>query len=268
MTSRPCKNHPDCFCYSCGEHKTVDNRKSITDFVRKAYYAYFGIKLEDQDKPWAPYVVCTTCVERLRQSTNVTRQSMGFVVPKVLRESANHVNDYYFSSINVAAVNKKKRKSLSYKIFPSEIRPVAHSTDIPIPQFNKSPDFFIDEHLDDEQHDYKELTEVDDDDEDFACSSMLVLFDQQSLSDLIRDLCLSKGSSEVLASRLGDRNLLQHGTKITFYRTRDKEFVTFFDDQLNFIYRKDISGVLMKLRVTQSTLLLIGGYLLTVRKEA
>ena len=83
MTSRPCKNHPDCFCYICGEQKTVGNRKSITDFARKAYYAYFGIKLEDQDKPWAPYVVCTTCVERLGQSTNVTRQSMGFVIPMV-----------------------------------------------------------------------------------------------------------------------------------------------------------------------------------------
>ena len=79
----------------------------------------------------------------------------------------------------MTAVNKKKRKSLSYKIFPSEIRPVAHSTDIPIPQLNKSPDFFIEEHSDEEQPDYKELTKVEDDDEDFACSSMLILFDQQ-----------------------------------------------------------------------------------------
>ena len=67
MTSRFCKNHPDSFCYICCECKTVDNKKSITDFVRKAYYAYFGIKLGDQDKPWAPLVVCKTGVERLRQ---------------------------------------------------------------------------------------------------------------------------------------------------------------------------------------------------------
>ena len=45
------------FCYIFGEYKTVDNRKSITDFVRQAYYAYFWIKLEDQDKPWAPHIV-------------------------------------------------------------------------------------------------------------------------------------------------------------------------------------------------------------------
>ena len=122
---------------------------------------------------------------------------------------------------------------------------------ITIPEFNKLPDLLIDEHSDKEQHDYKELTNVDNDDEDFACCSTPVLFDQQNLSDLIRDVGLSKESSEVLASRLKDRNLLQHGTKITFYRTRDKEFVPFFDDQLNFVFCKDIPGILMKLGVTE-----------------
>ena len=116
------------------------------------------------------------------------------------------------------------------------------------------PDLSIGEHSDKEQqYDYKELADVDDDNKDFACSSTPILFDQQNLSDLIRDLSLSKESSEVLASRLKDRNLLQHGTKITFYRTRDKDFVPFFDDQLNFVFCKDIPGVLMKLGVTENS---------------
>ena len=113
------------------------------------------------------------------------------------------------------------------------------------------PDLFIDEHSDEEQHDHKNLTDVDDDNEDFACSSTPVLFYQQILRDLIRGLSLSKKSSEVLASQLKDRNLLQHDTKIIFYRTRDKELVPFFDDQLNFVFCKDISGILMKLGVTE-----------------
>ena len=73
MASRSCKDHPDFFCYFRGECKTVDNRKSITDFAQKAYYAYFGIKLGDQVKPWAALVVCKICVERLRQWTSGTR---------------------------------------------------------------------------------------------------------------------------------------------------------------------------------------------------
>ena len=47
-------------------------------------------------------------VEPLRQWTNGTKQSMGFDVPMVLREPANHVDDCYFFSINVTGVNKKK----------------------------------------------------------------------------------------------------------------------------------------------------------------
>ena len=74
---------------------------------------------------------------------------------------------------------------------------------------------------------------------------------QENLSNLTRDLTLSKEYSEVLESRLKDRNLLQHGTKITFYGRRDKEFVPFFDDQLNFVFCKDIPVVLMKLSVTE-----------------
>ena len=50
------------------------------------------------------------------------------------------------------------------------------------------------------------------------------------ISDLIRDLNLSKELSELLAFRLNDRNLLQQGTKITFYRTRDDEFLRFFEE--------------------------------------
>ena len=69
-------------------------------------------------------------------------------------------------------------------------------------------------------------------------------FDQQRLSDLIRDLNLSQESSERLASLLKDRNNLQYGTKITFYRAREKEFVQVFDDKLNFVFCKDIPGVL------------------------
>ena len=51
MTPRSCKNHPDCFFYICGKYKTLDNRKSITNFVQKFYYGFFGIKLGGQDKP-------------------------------------------------------------------------------------------------------------------------------------------------------------------------------------------------------------------------
>ena len=118
MESRFCKNHPDCFCDICGECKTVDNRKSITDFVQKAYYTYFEIKLGNQEKPWAPHVVCKISFETMDKWN---RQSMGFGIPMVSKEPTNHVGDCYFCSINVTGVNKKKLNFLSHKIFLSTI---------------------------------------------------------------------------------------------------------------------------------------------------
>jgi hypothetical protein len=51
---------------------------------------------------------------------------------------------------------------------------------------------------------------------DFQTTSHSERFDQSDLSDLIRDLNLSKDSSELLVSRLKEKNVLQPGTKITF----------------------------------------------------
>lgn len=53
-----------------------------------------------------------------------------------------------------------------------------------------------------------------------------------------------------MQSRLKNRSLLQHGTKIFFYRTQDEEHVPFIDDQLYFVFCKNITGVLMKFGVT------------------
>ena len=96
----------------------------------------------------------------------------------------------------MTGINKKKRKFLGHRSFPSAIRPVAQGADIPMLEFNNLPDLSIDENSEEEQHNHRELTDVDDDDKDFACPPIPVLFDQQSLSDLIRDLSLSLRDGE------------------------------------------------------------------------
>ena len=78
----------------------------------------------------------------------------------------------------MTGVNKKKRKFLSYRSFPSAVRPVAHGADIPMLEFENLPDLSIDENSEEEQHDHRELTDVDVDDKDFVCPPIPVLFDQ------------------------------------------------------------------------------------------
>ena len=45
-------------------------------------------------------------------------------------------------------------------------------------------------------------------------------FNQAELNDLIRDLSLSKDLSELLLSRLKEKNMLQKEKNVTFYRNR------------------------------------------------
>ena len=72
-------------------------------------------------------------------------------------------------------------------------------------------------------------------------------FDHGELNYLVRDLSLPKKSAELLASRLGEKNLLGSSTKISFYRTRDSEFLPFFSEEDGLVFCCDIPGLLNKL---------------------
>ena len=60
-------------------------------------------------------------------------------------------------------------------------------------------------------------------------SPSLSTFNQAELNDLVRDLGLSKVNSELLASRLKEKNALAPGINITFFRTREQELLACFD---------------------------------------
>ena len=83
-------------------------------------------------------------------------------------------------------------------------------------------------------------------DSDFRTTSHGERFDQNELSDLIRDLNLSKDSSKLLASRLKEKNVLQPGKKITFYRRREKDLLSFFTKENNLVFCSDIGNLLKK----------------------
>ena len=61
---RQCRNNPDLFCLICGEYMMAKYRFIVRGFTNKAYEAYFGMKLWDQDKSWAP-IRCANIVQKL-----------------------------------------------------------------------------------------------------------------------------------------------------------------------------------------------------------
>ncbi|GFS57069.1 uncharacterized protein TNCV_4238521 [Trichonephila clavipes] len=143
MATRRCVNSSNCFCYICGSYTVKKQQRNISNFVQKAYFAYFGIKLGDQDISWASQVVC---VEELRQWFKGKKKSFCSAVPMIWRESKNHSDDCYFCSCSGQGFNLKNRKDISYPtIIRSAIRPVPHGPDLPIP----SPPDTLDNILDD-----------------------------------------------------------------------------------------------------------------------
>ena len=119
--NRKCKNHPDRFCYICGKVTLPDRQARTTDFVKKSYHAYFGVKLGDQDKPFAPHICCKTCVQNLRDWRNKRKCSMPFGVPMVWREGKDHSTDCYFCMTNLHGINRKTNSMFSIPTFLQQL---------------------------------------------------------------------------------------------------------------------------------------------------
>ena len=111
----------------------------------------------------------------------------------VWREPKNHVSDCYFCAIDVTGINRKNRKVLKYPDLESARHPVAHSDECPVPVFVMLSD--------DSDNGSTPAQESQEDEETDFSDDRPHPFSQNELNDLVRDLNLSKSSSELLASR-------------------------------------------------------------------
>jgi hypothetical protein len=244
-TSRACFIHPDNFCYVCGKFTTKDQRKNLAKRLKVAYHCYFGIKLGDQDKSWAPHICCTTCYSGLTQWLLGKKSSMPFYIPMVWREPTNHVSDCYFCMTNIAGFSKKNKSAIVYPDCPSALKPVLHDAENPVPIKPTDPNSTSDESTDEAecdaeaQEDASYEEEVDKDKPHFLT--------QADLNDLVRDLQLSKEKAEVLGSRLKQWNLLQPGTNVSHFRTRHATLSTFYAKEDNICFCRDINGLFHEL---------------------
>ena len=186
----------------------------------------------------------------LRQWTKKQSKGLRFAIPMVWREQKDHYSDCYFCRIKTKGINRKNRNLLTYPSLDSAIRPVPHSEELPISVFEGLP--YLVSALSSEDDLSSTDSETTIADNDFPPSLLPPqLFSQNELNDLARDLNLSKESSELLASRLKEKNLLQPGTFITDYRNRHAEFLPYFTQEKDTVFCNNVEGVLKKLGVTQ-----------------
>lgn len=231
---RVCVNDPNHFCFICGEYMFKDCCLNVTTFVIGAYKNYFGHSLEMIDKPWIPQKVCKTCVEFLRLWTNKKRNRFRYETAMMWKEPVNHHDDCYFCLVNITGINRKNRAKWEYPSIRSAHRRVLSPIISPEPQPGPSQENSMD---------FEMITDTSDN--DFECELKAPkLFNQDDLNDLIRDLGLSKHASEILASRLKERNLVTKGTNVSYYRTRERNLLQYFAEEDDFVFCKDVSGLM------------------------
>ena len=126
---RPCRISSDCFCNVCGycispqqkTHKAIPETKFI------AYETYFGIKMGNLDKSWAPHFCCGSCRSTLEGWMRGSRKCMPFAIPRIWKEPTNHHDDCCFCMVDISKYNKTKdRKKIVFPSIPSSIAPVNH----------------------------------------------------------------------------------------------------------------------------------------------
>lgn len=157
---------------------------------------------------------------------------LSFDVPTKWRRPFCHVQDCYFCTTKIQ--QQGRHKKVEYPEVSSMTKPIPHSPSDPYPIFPKrkrEPSVDLDDQPD--ESDADELEE----------ERKPNLYTEKELNDLIRDLDLSKQKSELLASRLKERNLLAPDTKITVYRNRHKKFEKYFSTTDNACYCSDVRGL-------------------------
>ena len=147
MSSRECKNSPNCFCYICGFY--ISGKHTTYKIVKEtkywtAYRLYFRMDIGDQDKPWAPHIICGSCRSNLEGWLRVSGTFMSFAVPRVRKEPQNHHDNFYICMINILKYRKVSgRRVMTYPSILLSIAPVPHSETLLVPNPPLNVSFFL-----------------------------------------------------------------------------------------------------------------------------
>lgn len=239
MSSRlPCKATINKFCYICGHYEPSKTRRLITDSIKIKYSDYFKIPMQNLDKPWLPQSICNSCRIMLIYRGKRDIKTKVILEPAVWREPTNHSDDCYFCACNITGFNERYKNMMVYPSV-SSVTPA---------KFGMHTENENSVEIDDNVcnvSDFESLTLHEDGDfEDVSVSTDPILFEQNSLDDLVRDLGLPKNLAELLASRLAERNMLAPEIKITKYRNREERFRKYFSKHESLVYCNDIEGLI------------------------
>lgn len=67
----------------CGEFFAKKHCLESCSRATEAYHAYFGMPVGDQDKRWAPHIICEYCCRTLEGWFRGEKRAMRFAIPCV-----------------------------------------------------------------------------------------------------------------------------------------------------------------------------------------
>ncbi|GFG32104.1 hypothetical protein Cfor_06874 [Coptotermes formosanus] len=154
----------------------------------------------------------------------------------------------YFESLRTGFSAKNKHK-LMYPNLYSAMRPIPHDDHLQVPEPPENGLAFL-EQMECEDGSSPEAIRHSSDDQYVPeqRTSESKRFNQQELNDLIRDLPLSKDKTELLASRLKERNLLDSDVRVCHCRIRNNVLKTFFRVDGPMVFCHSISGLFKELK--------------------
>lgn len=229
----------DMFCVVCGEYVPLKNRKSFSDLSKSRYSECFGISCKSLNNSWTPNIICNSCRIFLSQWKTRDYNVKRFSSPMIWREPSNHKTDCYFCSFETLGLTNKSKHSDSVQ-YPS-----VQSVTFPVVNKEKAQNS---KHFESVITDRQESTDTEKMTDELTIETdnseiKKGFFTQDELNDLVRDLGLSKESSELLASRLKEKGCLASKTKVTFYRDRDLSFRKFFTKEEDLVYCNNVEGL-------------------------
>ena len=243
---RKCYNNPNKFCYICGRFMFKGDERSITPRVKTLNYAYFKMKLGDEDKIFAPHKICAKCLSNLSLWSVGKLKRMAFSTPMSWRDQKDHVSDCYFCLTHTAQFTRRTANSIIYPDLPSAIRPRAYDE-------GEEPPVFSSDLLNVVLSNYDDVPNMkkSDENDDWLPNDEPKSISQRQLDLFVRRLGLSKQDACLAGSILREFGVLAKETRTSIYKTRGAAYVPFFkrSEDNNFVFCCDIPGLLMKMSI-------------------
>ena len=269
VINHECNKSSSLFCYVCGKFEKKKNRRNIAHHEND-YKNYFNLQaLNGKGESWVPSSICNLCrVMLYRRKMSQSDLGKSMIRPAVWNKPQS-AEDCYICMTKfkgmVSLYNVEYANAVSF-IPPvySEIiiADAAAHMDVDENSNQGENEMDVDE-IDEEPHSESSKNDADqnldlstsssesnsdhESDDDYAYSRKrpcIKPWNQEKLNDVVRNIGLSKDASEYLASSLKVDGLVTKDTSSTYYRHREKDFLTFFEREDSLIYCSDIQGLM------------------------